>query len=106
LNVKRLHPLADQATLLDAVALVRRERPDVRLLIAGTGGKEGELKEQSTRLGLDGTVRFLGLVPNAQVARLQAAADLFVLSSELEATPTVALGAGGWGTPERKSVGW
>jgi glycosyltransferase involved in cell wall biosynthesis len=44
-------------------------------------------------------VRFLGLVPNAEVARLQAAADLFVLSSELEATPTVALEALACGTP-------
>ena len=38
-------------------------------------------------------MRFLGLVPNDEVARLQAAADLFVLSSVLEATPTVALEA-------------
>jgi glycosyltransferase involved in cell wall biosynthesis len=99
LNVKRLHPLADQATLLDAMALVHRERPDARLLIAGTGEREAALKEQAARLGLGGVVRFLGLVPNAEVARLQAAADLFVLSSELEATPTVALEALACATP-------
>jgi glycosyltransferase involved in cell wall biosynthesis len=44
-------------------------------------------------------VRFLGLVPNDRVALLQAAADLFVLSSVLEATPTVALEALASGTP-------
>jgi glycosyltransferase involved in cell wall biosynthesis len=44
-------------------------------------------------------VRFLGLVDNDEVARLQAAADLFVLSSVLEATPTVALEALACGTP-------
>lgn len=99
LNVKRLHPLADQATLLGAMDLVHRERPDARLLIAGAGELEAELKAQATRLGLDQVVRFLGLVPNAEVARLQAAADLFVLSSELEATPTVALEALACGTP-------
>jgi glycosyltransferase involved in cell wall biosynthesis len=38
-------------------------------------------------------------VPNQEVARLQAAADLFVLSSVLEATPTVALEALACGTP-------
>jgi glycosyltransferase involved in cell wall biosynthesis len=38
-------------------------------------------------------------VPNEQVAELQAAADLFVLSSVLEATPTVALEALASGTP-------
>ncbi|HET9317511.1 MAG TPA: glycosyltransferase family 4 protein [Vicinamibacteria bacterium] len=99
LNVKRLHPLADQATLLDAMDLVRRERPDARLFVAGSGEMEAPLKDQAARLGLGEAVRFLGLVPNAEVARLQAAADLFVLSSELEATPTVALEALACGTP-------
>src|SRR5262249_14263093 len=42
---------------------------------------------------------FLGLVPNDEIARLQSAADLFVLSSVLEATPTVALEALACGTP-------
>ena len=99
LNVKRLHPLADQATLLEAMALLRRERPDARLLIAGAGEEEPALRARSAALGLGEGVRFLGLVPNAEVAELQAAADLFVLSSVLEATPTVALEALACGTP-------
>jgi len=99
LNVKRLHPLADQATLLDAMAQVKAARPDARLLIAGAGECEAPLKQQAQRLGLGESVRFLGLVPNDEVARLQAAADLFVLSSALEATPTVALEALACGTP-------
>jgi glycosyltransferase involved in cell wall biosynthesis len=99
LNVKRLHPLADQATLLEAVALARRHWPDLRLLVAGTGEEEKALRARAARLGLDEAVRFLGLVPNAEVARLQAAADLFVLSSVLEATPTVALEALACATP-------
>ncbi len=93
LNVKRLHPLADQMTLLEAFARVRAERPEARLLIAGTGEMEGPLKIRAASLGLDSTVQFLGLVPNEEVALLQGAADLFVLSSALEATPTVALEA-------------
>ena len=44
-------------------------------------------------------MRFLGLVPNEEVAALQGGADLFVLSSVLEATPTVALEALACGTP-------
>jgi glycosyltransferase involved in cell wall biosynthesis len=99
LNVKRLHPLADQATLLAAFAAVRRERPDAVLLLAGTGEMEGPLKAQAEGLGLASSVRFLGLVANEDVATLQAAADLFVLSSVLEATPTVALEALACGTP-------
>lgn len=99
LNVKRLHPLADHATLLEAMALVRRARPDAVLLIAGQGGEEAALKARAEQLGLAGAVQFLGLVPNEEVAELQAAADLFVLSSLLEATPTVALEALASGTP-------
>ena len=99
LNVKRLHPLADHATLLEAMARVRKRRDDAQLIIAGAGESEADLRARSARLGLDGAVRFLGLVPNEDVAELQAAADLFVLSSVLEATPTVALEALASGTP-------
>jgi glycosyltransferase involved in cell wall biosynthesis len=99
LNVKRLHPLADQATLIEAMARVRLTRPDALLLIAGVGEKEAELRAQAARLGLGDAVRFLGLVPNEDVARLQATADVFALSSVLEATPTVALEALACGTP-------
>ena len=93
LNVKRLHPLADQSTLLKAMARVRAVRPDAVLLIAGSGEAEAALKEEARALSLGDSVKFLGLVPNADVAALQGAADLFVLSSVLEATPTVALEA-------------
>jgi glycosyltransferase involved in cell wall biosynthesis len=99
LNVKRLHPLADHATLLAAFAEVVRERPAARLLIAGSGEREASLRAQAHALGLDTSVRFLGLVPNEAIAELQAAADLFVLSSTLEATPTVVLEALASGTP-------
>ena len=98
-NVKRLHPLADQATLLRAFAEVRRQRADAVLLVAGTGEREGPLKAQAAALSLGEAVRFLGLVPNEEVAALQGGADLFVLSSVLEATPTVALEALACGTP-------
>jgi glycosyltransferase involved in cell wall biosynthesis len=101
LNVKRLHPLAHPATLLEAMGLLRQYDSFRRtlLLIAGSGEAEAPLRAQATRLGLNDCVRFLGLVPNQEVAALQGAADLFVLSSVLEATPTVALEALASGTP-------
>jgi glycosyltransferase involved in cell wall biosynthesis len=99
LNVKRLHPLADQSTLLKAMALVRAQRPDAVLMIAGSGETEAALRAEAAALKLGESVRFLGLVPNAEVAALQGAADLFVLPSVLEATPTVALEALASGTP-------
>ncbi|MCU0242496.1 MAG: glycosyltransferase [Vicinamibacteria bacterium] len=99
LNVKRLHPLADHATLLEALAWLARTRSDVQTLIAGSGETAEALRAQAERLGLNGVVRFLGLIPNDEVALLQNAADLFVLSSVLEATPTVVLEALASDTP-------
>jgi glycosyltransferase involved in cell wall biosynthesis len=99
LNVKRLHPLADHHTLLRAMEQVRRASIDATLLIAGIGEEEAALKALAAQLGLGDSVRFLGLVPNDEVADLQGGADLFVLSSVLEATPTVALEALACGTP-------
>jgi glycosyltransferase involved in cell wall biosynthesis len=99
LNVKRLHPLADHHTLLRAMAEVVAARPDATLLIAGAGEEEAALKAHAARLDLADSVRFLGLVRNDEVAVLQGGADLFVLSSVLEATPTVALEALACGTP-------
>jgi glycosyltransferase involved in cell wall biosynthesis len=99
LNVKRLHPLADQATLLEAMARIVAARPNAKLLIAGRGEREASLKALAERLALGSSVRFLGMRPNDEVAALQGVADLFLLTSLLEATPTVALEALACGTP-------
>lgn len=97
-NVKRLHPLADHATLLRAFALLDATEFKAKLVIAGSGEERERLEQLAAELGLGSRVRFLGLVPNQEVARLHGAADLFVLSSRLEATPTVVLEALASGT--------
>ena len=97
-NVKRLHPLADHATLLRAFALLEPMRIRAKLVIAGSGDERAGLEALAQELGISSRVRFLGLVPNHEVAKLHAAADLFVLSSRLEATPTVVLEALACGT--------
>lgn len=99
LNVKRLHELAGQTYLLDAFALVRRARQDVRLVICGTGSLRTALEAQAATLGITNAVTFAGLVSNDDVARYTAAADVFALPSLLEALPTVAVEALASGTP-------
>ena len=98
LNVKRLHPLADHQTLLRAFALLDPALFRAKLVIAGSGEERERLEQLASELGIVSRVRFLGLVPNNNVAKLHAAADLFVLSSRLEATPTVVLEALACGT--------
>jgi len=98
-NVKRLHPLAGQRYLLQAMGEVVRWFPDTRLVICGTGPLLGELQSAARSAGVEGHVTFAGLVDNATVARYDMAADVFVLPSLLEACPTVALEALACGTP-------
>ena len=99
MNVKRLHPLAGQRYLLEALPIVLREHPDTRLVICGTGALLQELQSVARSAGVERHVTFAGLVDNAMVARYCAAADLFVLPSLLEALPTVAVEALACGTP-------
>lgn len=96
-NVKRLHELAGQTFLLDAFAALGRT--DVRLVICGTGALRESLEQQARTLGIADRVTFAGLVPNDDVARYTAAADVFALPSLLEALPTVAVEALASGTP-------
>jgi phosphatidyl-myo-inositol dimannoside synthase len=98
-NVKRLHPLAGQRFLLEAMNEVVRIHPDTRLVICGTGPLLGELKAVARSAGVERHVTFAGLVDNAAVANFCGAADLFVLPSLLEALPTVAVEALACGTP-------
>lgn len=98
-NVKRLHPLAGQKYLLEALGEVIRTHPDTRLVICGTGPLLDELKTSARAWGVEGHVTFAGLLDNATIARYDIAADAFVLPSLLEACPTVALEALACGTP-------
>ena len=99
LNVKRLHELAGQRFLIDAFARVARGRRDVRLVICGTGPLRSELETQAAALGISDRVTFTGLLPNDEIARYAAVADVFALPSLLEALPTVAVEALASGTP-------
>ena len=98
-NVKRLHPLAGQRYLLEAMPAIIRAHPDTHLVICGTGALLPELQAVARSAGVERHVTFAGLVDNAVVARYCAAADLFVLPSLLEALPTVAVEALASGTP-------
>jgi glycosyltransferase involved in cell wall biosynthesis len=78
----RLDAVKDYPALLSAMVHVPKT---ARLVIAGSGSLQSELQRLSTRLGLDGRVRFLGFEPD--VRRWMRAADGFVLSSLREGLP-------------------
>ncbi|HYT09416.1 MAG TPA: glycosyltransferase family 4 protein [Mycobacteriales bacterium] len=85
--------------LLAALPRLRRRHPGVRLVVAGRGPKEVELRELARRLRLGRSVAFAGFVPDADLAALVAAADCAVVPSVYEPFGMVALEATAAGTP-------
>lgn len=77
--VARLDPIKDHATLLRAVAIVVKTRPDVQIELAGDGLLRGGLEEQAQSLGIASHVRFLGSV--SDVAERLRHWDIFVHST-------------------------
>ncbi len=135
-DLQRFHPLPrdearavlgwpDMPTLLSVGYLVERKGhhiaiealaglPGYRLVIAGTGGEQGNLEALSRSLGVADRVSFAGAVPNVELFRYYSAADIMLLASSREGwanvllesmacgTPVVATRI--WGTPEVVAV--
>ncbi len=86
LNVGRLSRQKRQDLLLEAFAIVRRQRP-ARLAIVGRGIHLEKLRAQARTLGIEDDVRFLGFQRNPW--RYMARATMLVMSSEWEGLPCV-----------------
>ena len=90
LAVGRLTPQKDFATLIRAVARVRRSMP-CRLLVLGQGEERAALERLAADLGIADDVRFPGFVANPYPYFPRAA--VLALSSRFEGLPTVLLEA-------------
>ena len=99
LTVKRLHPVADYDTLLEAMPLILSSAPRATLCIAGDGPLRATLEQRCHALGIASHVRFAGRVDHDALRQYYAAADLFVLPSRVESWGTVMLEALACGTP-------
>jgi glycosyltransferase involved in cell wall biosynthesis len=91
LTVKHLRPVCGHDTLLRAIPEVLRHHPDAILWIAGDGDLRPALEATARDLGIASHVRFLGRIDNSALWKYYAAADLFVLPSEVESWGTVML---------------
>lgn len=92
ISVGRLHPIKRLDVLVEAVALARREVPDLRLDIVGPGGQvERELREQAEGLGIADAVTFHGYVSVEEKFRLLGRAHVGALLSASEGLPMAAL---------------
>jgi glycosyltransferase involved in cell wall biosynthesis len=96
LGAGRLIAQKDFTTLVDAFALLRRDRL-ARLVILGEGELRDALLAQMQRLGVGDDVSLPGFEPNPFAA--MRAARVFVLSSRFEGLPGVLVQAMACGTP-------
>lgn len=89
----------DQATLVRALAHVRRCGRECLLEIAGTGDEEARLRRETKRREIEHATRFLGAVPHDAMPAIYRGGDIFVLSSRHEAQCMAALEAAACGLP-------
>lgn len=75
----------DQSTLIRAAEMIRDELPGLKVLLAGNGPKEAELRALIKELGLEDTVKLLGY--RTDLERVTPAMDLIVSCSHREGMP-------------------
>ncbi len=85
--------------LVAALPRIRHAHPGTRLLVAGTGTMAEQLVEVARRSRVLRSVRFLGHLPDDELAAAIAAADAVVLPSRYEPFGIVALEAAAAGAP-------
>jgi 1,2-diacylglycerol 3-alpha-glucosyltransferase len=85
--------------LLRAIALVKKDIPDVLLALAGHGRDESRLRVLVSELGIVDNVRFLGTLSQAALAEAFSAAEVFVIASTSETQSMVLLQAMSCGLP-------
>ncbi len=95
--VGRLSEEKGVQTLVESMPQVKAGVPGVRLLVAGTGPVEAQLKKLAQDLKLDDSIDFLGFCPNA--FEVMDRLDVFVLPSRTEGCPIVVLEAMAMGVP-------
>jgi glycosyltransferase involved in cell wall biosynthesis len=85
--------------LLEAVARLAKDRPDLTLVVAGDGPDRAKLEAQAKRLDIAPNVEFRGYQSQAQVRELLQQTDVFAMASFAEGVPVVLMEAMAAGVP-------
>lgn len=99
LTVGNLHEHKGQRLVLEALSQLRVHRPGAKLLVIGEGPDLPVLRGMAEQRGVADAVRFVGTVPNEELARWYSAADVLLLASSREGWPNVLLESMACGTP-------
>ncbi len=99
LFVHWLAPRKGPQHLVEIARRVCREVPGAVFLVVGEGPYRETLEREVRVGGLDGVIRLAGAVPNQEICRYYAAADLFIMPSQEEGFPRVLIEAMAMGVP-------
>lgn len=99
LVARNLEPIYDNATALRAFALVRQSLPEARLVIAGSGPQESDLRRLACDLGLEDAVHFTGRIDRDAMAQAYRDADVALNPSLVDNMPNSVLEALASGVP-------
>ncbi|MEU9656783.1 glycosyltransferase family 4 protein [Streptomyces chartreusis] len=97
--VGRLHPRKTPELAVRALAQLRREIPDARLVVLGDGPLRPSLEQLALRLGVGESVEFRGLLPREAVFAACDEADAFLMTSLRDSSSTQTLEAWARGLP-------
>lgn len=95
--IAQLIPRKGHRFLLEALPTILASHPDTQVLFVGEGADEARLREQVSRLGLSGHVRFLGY--RNDIGDILRACDLLVHPATMEGFANVAMQAMAAGLP-------
>lgn len=99
ISIGRLTQEKNWRTLIQAAALVIRDRPVLRVVILGDGPERKNLEDLTSQLGISQYMTFTGEVPFSQVPQYLKAADFFGFASTSETQGLVTLEALSAGLP-------
>lgn len=98
-TAKALDPKYGIDILIKAFAILASRHDNIRLKIAGKGPLEAQYKKLADKLGIGGSVEFLGFVEHSRLPSLFSGLDIFVMPSKEESFGVAAIEASATGLP-------
>ena len=96
---RSLEPIYDLPTALRAFALVRKDAPEAKLTVAGSGPEEPALRSLAQELGIAEAVHFCGRLDRERMSELYRSASIVVNPSRVDNMPNSVLEAMASGAP-------
>jgi glycosyltransferase involved in cell wall biosynthesis len=100
--LRSFHRIYNPQMAVEVLALLRREFPNIELLMIGPDDGDGSLEEtrkRATELGVSGSVCFTGVVPKAEVPSWLAQGTVFLNTTDIDNAPVSLLEAMACGLP-------